>query len=66
MQVAQKAGFTDRMNGIVVENAVVPLVARAEDFFRLASHSAHLFALVHAVAHELFCKHVLAGTHGLD
>ena len=66
VQVADEFGGADRMDGVVVEHAVVPLMPGRENPAGLLRHAAHLLALMHAVAHELFGEHVLAGPHRFD
>ncbi len=55
--------YVDR---VVVQDAVVPLVPGGQQSAGLGGHAAHLLAFGHAVGHQLFGQHVLAGQHGLD
>ena len=66
VDVSDQFRGADRVDGVVVEDAVVPLVAGGQDLARLAGHAAHLLALVDAVPHQLLGEHVLAGPHRLD
>ena len=66
VQIAEQFRLADRVHGVVVEDAVMPLVSGGQDLARLAGHAAHLLALMDAVAHELLGEHVLAGPHRLD
>ena len=65
MDVADQAA-PDRVDRVVVQNAVMPLMADGQDLVRLLGDAAHFLALGHAVGHQLFGQHVLAGLHGLD
>ena len=56
----------NRIHRVVVQDAVVPLVARGQDLVVLLGKAGHLLALVNAVPHQLLGEHVLAGRHGLD
>ena len=66
MQLSEEPSPADRVHGIVVEHAVVPLVAGGEDLARLPRDAAHLLAFMDGVAHQLLGEHVLAGPHRLD
>jgi hypothetical protein len=56
----------NRVHGVVVQNAVVPLMSRGQDLAQLLGEAGHLLAFVNAVAHQFFGQHVLAGFHGFD
>jgi hypothetical protein len=66
VDVADQPGGADRVDGVVVEDAVVPLVAGGQDLAGLAGDAAHLLALPHAVTHQLLGQNMLAGPHRLD
>ena len=56
----------DHVDGVVVEHAVMPLVADGEVQIVLVGHAGHQLALGHVVGHQFFGQHVLAGLEGID
>ncbi len=66
VHLANQPRFAERVNGIVIEHAVVPLMPGRQEAVRLGGHPAHLLALMDAVPHELFGEHMLARPHRLD
>ena len=66
VEVADQASGADRVDGVVIQDAVMSLVAGGQEFARLAGDAAHLLALPHAVPHELLGEHMLAGPQRLD
>ncbi len=59
LDVAEKT-FLDEIVGVLIEDAVVALVADGEEFFGLLGDFDHLLALGDVVSHELFAQDVLA------
>ena len=65
MHVAHQTTL-ERVDGVVVQNAVMALVAGGQQLFSLCRNAGHVLALVYAMGHQLFGEHVLAGLEGLD
>jgi hypothetical protein len=66
VHVANQPRLADRVDGVVVKNAVVPLMARRQNLVGLFRDLPHLLALMDTVPHELLGEHMLAGPHRLD
>ena len=65
MHVADQTSF-ERVDRVVVQNAVMALMAGGQNLLGLLRDAGHVLALVDAVGHQLLGQHVLAGLHGLD
>ena len=65
MQLADQAAL-DNVDGVVVQNAVMTLMARRQMQLLLLRDAAHALALTDGLAHQLFGQHMLAGFHRFD
>ena len=65
VNVANQAA-ADLVDGVVVQDAVVPLVTDGQNLVRRSRDPAHLLALGDAVGHQLLGQHMLALAHGVD
>ena len=66
VEIAEELRLADRVDGVVVEDAVVSLMAGGEDLAGVARHPPHLLALVDRVPHQLLGEDMLPRPHRLD